>query len=85
MGKEIIVNNLHDMCGLMCDNNIDDVKGGVKMGEKIKEYRIKHLLTQRDFAEMCGLSVVTINQIERGAQEPSLLSKAKIERILEED
>lgn len=55
------------------------------MGEKIKEYRIKHLLTQRDFAEMCGLSVVTINQIERGAQEPSLLSKAKIERILEED
>lgn len=51
------------------DNNLAD---------KIIAYRAKHRLSQRQFAERCGLCLQTINNIETGIAEPSRITVAKI-------
>ena len=55
------------------------------LAERMMEYRSKELITQGTLAIRCGVSLQTIYSIEKGLQEPSLLTKAKIERVIGED
>lgn len=48
------------------------------LADKIVAYRAKHRLSQRQFAERCGLCLQTINNIETGIAEPSRITVAKI-------
>lgn len=55
------------------------------LSERIKQYRFDKIITQPEFAKLCGLSTQTINSIETGQQEPSLLTRAKILKVLEQE
>jgi len=55
------------------------------LAERIAKYRSKELITQGEFAKRCGVSLQTIYSIEKGLQEPSLLTKAKIEKLIGEE
>lgn len=57
----------------------------MKLGEKVKELRTEQNLTQTQLANMSGLNVVTINQIELGKHEPSALTIAKLAKALKTD
>ncbi len=56
------------------DNNLAD---------KIVMYRAKHRLSQRQFAEKCGLSLQTVNNIETGIAEPTRVTVAKIMLVID--
>jgi DNA-binding XRE family transcriptional regulator len=60
------------------------LKGGVKMTlqDQMIAYRAKNGLTQADLAKKCGLSTMTINQIENGYQKPSKVTLAKIRFVV---
>ena len=63
-------------------------KGGGKMSElsdKMVVYRAKHRMSQKDFAELCGVSTQTINSIETGKQDPTRITEAKIRLVIEEE
>lgn len=63
-------------------------KGGAEMenlADKIVMYRAKHRLSQRQFAEKCGLSLQTVNNIETGIAEPTRVTVAKIELVIKEN
>lgn len=59
--------------------------------EKVLRYRAKYNLNQEEFAQLCGLTRVTICTLESGRyrggkqSELSKLSKAKISLVLEAD
>ena len=53
--------------------------------ERMLEYRARHNMSQEDFANKCGLNVMTINTIETGKRKPTQLTITKIEIILRED
>jgi len=59
--------------------------------EEVLRYRAKHDLNQEEFAQLCGLTRVTICTLESGRyrggkqSELSKLSKAKINNVLEMD
>lgn len=55
------------------------------LSERMLVYRAKHRLSQAKFAEMCGLSLQTINSVENETQQPSKITVAKIELVLKED
>ena len=55
------------------------------LAERMARYRSKELITQSELSKRCGVSLQTIYSIEKGLQEPSLLTNAKIERIIGED
>lgn len=48
------------------------------LAEKMMWYRAKNGLTQQDLADLCGLSKMTICQIEKGNQIPSKITQMKI-------
>lgn len=50
--------------------------------DRIVEYRARERITQSEFAERAGLSVQTICSVENGSQEPSRVTKAKIELVI---
>lgn len=50
--------------------------------DRLKEYRRKELISQTELAERCGLSYQTINSVENGTQDPSMLTLEKIERVI---
>lgn len=52
------------------------------LSEKMMWYRAEHGLTQQQFADMCGLSKMTICQIETGVQKPSKITQMKILIVL---
>lgn len=52
------------------------------LAEKMLWYRAEHDLTQQQFADMCGLSKMTICQIETGVQKPSKITQMKILIVL---
>ena len=56
-----------------------------KIGQKIKEYRLKNNLTQEEFAELCNLSTIHISNIERGRTCISLFTLKKMSDILDFD
>ncbi len=48
----------------------------------LRDYRIKKLMTQKDFAQKSGVSQVTIAFIENQLSEPMQLTKEKLARAL---
>lgn len=46
--------------------------------ERMIMYRAKNRISQAELAKRCGLSKMTVNQIETGAQKPSKVTQAKI-------
>lgn len=48
------------------------------LAERMMWYRAKNGLTQQDLADLCGLSKMTICQIEKGNQIPSKITQMKI-------
>ena len=59
-------------------------KGGdiMTLADRIKKYRCDNLMSQMKFAQACNLSKQTVNSIENGTQEASLLTRAKIEKVI---
>lgn len=55
------------------------------LAERILEYRAKHDMSAKEFAMKCKLSLQTIYSIENGLQNPSKITKLKIEKVLKED
>lgn len=55
------------------------------LAERILEYRAKHNISAKEFAEKCKLSLQTIYSIENGVQTPSKITRLKIENVLKDD
>ena len=54
------------------------------IGEKVKAFRAKHLLTLRDAAELIGVSCGEICRIENEKHKPHFITEAKWEKKLQE-
>ena len=54
----------------------------MSLQDRMIEYRARERLNQRELAERCGVSVQTLNSVEQGIQEPSKITKAKIELVV---
>ena len=48
------------------------------LAERMMWYRAKNGLTQQGLADLCGLSKMTVCQIEKGKQIPSKITQMKI-------
>ena len=48
------------------------------LADKMMWYRAKNGLSQQELADLCGLSKMTICQIEKGNQIPSKITQMKI-------
>ena len=59
--------------------------GGVQIGKKLKEVRIRRLLTQEELAEKAGLSPSTVVNIERDRSEPHFSTIRRLALALEVD
>ena len=53
------------------------------LAEKIINYRTKNLISQGEMARRCGVAVMTINAIENGKTNPSLLTESKIRKVID--
>lgn len=53
------------------------------LAEEMVRYRAVHKLSQGDFAELCGINIMTVNHVERGLQSPTPLTEAKIRLVIE--
>ena len=53
--------------------------------ERMVRYRARHNISQTELAHRCGISVQTVNSVENELQEPSKLTRAKIELVIEEN
>lgn len=54
----------------------------MKLSDTIKERRARLKITQSDLAEMSGLSLATVKDIERGKGNPSLQTVEKLLAVL---
>lgn len=54
----------------------------MSLKEAVIAYRKRHMITQREMACRCGVSIMTISNIETDTASPSLITIAKIERVL---
>lgn len=61
----------------MFDNEQDK-----KLAQDIVDYRAKHSMSQREFAEKCKVSVQTVYHLESGIQSPSRVTRAKIKLVI---
>lgn len=59
--------------------------GGVRIGKKLKEVRIRRLLTQEELARKAGLSPSTVVNIERDRSEPHFSTIRVLARALDVD
>lgn len=55
------------------------------LAERILEYRARHDMSAKEFAEKCKLSLQTVYSIENGLQNPGKITRLKIENVLKED
>ena len=53
--------------------------------ERMKVYRAKNRVTQKELAKLCGVSAQTIWSVEKGDQEPSEITRIKIELVVGRD
>lgn len=53
----------------------------MNLGQAVYLYRVENGLSQKEFADMCGLTNVTISSIERN-KKPSKITEAKIKSII---
>ncbi|MGI6675217.1 MAG: helix-turn-helix domain-containing protein [Bacilli bacterium] len=51
---------------------------------KIKKLRDEMLLTQEEFGEILGVSLVTVNRWENGKFEPAIKIKRKLRELFKE-
>lgn len=54
------------------------------LGEKIKDFRKRHLLNTRQAGELFGVSQSEIWRLESGMYHPQFITEAKWEKKLEE-
>ena len=54
----------------------------MKLPDRMIQFRAKERITQVELAERVGVSVQTICAIETESQEPSKITKAKIELVI---
>ena len=54
------------------------------IGEKVKAFRVKHLLTIREAADLLGVSRGEICRIEKEKHKPQLLTEARWEKKLQD-
>lgn len=50
--------------------------------ERMLNYRAKERISQTELAERCGISYQTVNSVENGTQEPTNVTRAKIELVI---
>ena len=50
--------------------------------ERMLDFRAKNNMSQRELAEKVKVTIQTINSVERGLQEPSRLTRKKIELVI---
>ena len=53
--------------------------------ERMLDFRAKNNMSQRELAEKVKVTIQTINSVERGLQEPSRLTRKKIELVIGEE
>ena len=53
-----------------------------ELSNKMIEYRAKERISQKELARRVGVTLQTINSIENGLQEPSKVTKAKIDLVI---
>jgi transcriptional regulator with XRE-family HTH domain len=58
---------------------------GKAVGRRIREQRELSGLTQRELSYRCGLDVITVSRIERGARLPSLSTLILLAKALQTD
>ena len=51
-------------------------------GKIIEEYREKNLLSQQEFADLLGVSVITISRWEQSKYSPILKMKKKLKELV---
>lgn len=54
------------------------------LGEKIKDFRKRHLLNTRQAGELFGVSQSEIVRLESGMYQPQFITEAKWDKKLEE-
>jgi transcriptional regulator with XRE-family HTH domain len=54
------------------------------IGEKVKVFRVKHLLTLREAADLLGVSYAEVDRIEKEKHKPQLITEAKWEKKLQD-
>lgn len=54
------------------------------LAEKMIYYRARERITQTELAKRCGVSLQTINSIEKGSQTPSKMTMLKILMVVED-
>jgi len=63
--------------------NVETEVKKLKLGEKIRELRLKRANTLRQVAEMTGLSIPLLSQVENNAVSPPVATLLRIARALE--
>ena len=53
--------------------------------ERMVKYRARENISQKELARRCGVSLQTINSVENGLQEPSKVTEAKINLVIEKE
>lgn len=54
------------------------------IGEKVREFRVKHLLTLRRAADVLGVSCGEVFRIENGKNKSHFITEAKWEKKLQD-
>lgn len=54
-----------------------------EFAKKIFDYRMDNGLSQAKLAKLCKVSQQTLCNVEKGVQNPSMLTKAKILKVIE--
>ena len=57
----------------------------MSLSDEMIRYRAKKKIGQKEFAELCGLSVQTVCSIETEKQTPTKITEAKIRLVIEEE
>lgn len=52
------------------------------LSEDMIKYRAKENISQTELAHRCGISLQTVNSVERGQQTPSRVTEEKIRLIV---
>lgn len=54
----------------------------MNLGDRMIQYRAAQRLNQQELADRCGVSKQTIYAVENNMQEPSKVTRAKIELVV---
>ena len=72
--------NSIDMIPQHCETNVNKLS---LFAERLKMYRVLKGLTQKELADMVGVTAVTINRYENGQREPDIDLLMKISKFLD--